>query len=182
MRATNKKHYGSDTRRYAQPAERAKKNTKSHKGVKIASAVCASLLACAALVIPTTTLAPNVDAYEDSRAASFSIGGLDQFSAVITNNCAEVTATNGTEAVTAAQETTKANGKETVSAVKDSKKTETSVSDTKEEAKSSASSKAESSSSSSSSAESSAKSTKSSKSKLGKGRELRVFILQRFLR
>ena len=164
MRATNKKHYGSDTRRYAQPAERAKKNTKSHKGVKIASAVCASLLACAALVIPTTTLAPNVDAYEDSRAASFSIGGLDQFSAVITNNCAEVTATNGTEAVTAAQETTKANGKETVSAVKDSKKTETSVSDTKEEAKSSASSKAESSSSSSSSAESSAKSTKSSKS------------------
>ena len=90
MRATNNKHYGSETRRYAQPAKKAEKTVKSHKGVKIASAVCASLIACAALVIPTTTLAPNVDAYEDSRAASFSIGGLDQFSAVITNNCEQL--------------------------------------------------------------------------------------------
>ncbi len=136
MRATNNKHYGSETRRYAQPAKKAEKTVKSHKGVKIASAVCASLIACAALVIPTTTLAPNVDAYEDSRAASFSIGGLDQFSAVITNNCEEVTTAPNTEAVT-----------------------ESSASDKKEETKSE-----EKSSSSSSSSESSSKSSGSVKS------------------
>ncbi len=157
MRATNNKHYGSETRRYAQPAKKAEKTVKSHKGVKIASAVCASLIACAALVIPTTTLAPNVDAYEDSRAASFSIGGLDQFSAVITNNCEEVTTAPNTEAVTAAQETTKAIKE--ASASKDEKKTESSASDKKEDTKSE-----EKSSSSSSSSESSSKSSGSVKS------------------
>ena len=157
MRATNNKHYGSETRRYAQPAKKAEKTVKSHKGVKIASAVCASLIACAALVIPTTTLAPNVDAYEDSRAASFSIGGLDQFSAVITNNCEEVTTAPNTEAVTAALETTKAIKE--ASASKDEKKTESSASDKKEETKSE-----EKSSSSSSSSESSSKSSGSVKS------------------
>ena len=157
MRATNNKHYGSETRRYAQPAKKAEKTVKSHKGVKIASAVCASLIACAALVIPTTTLAPNVDAYEDSRAASFSIGGLDQFSAVITNNCEEVTTAPNTEAVTAAQETTKAIKE--ASASKDEKKSESSASDKKEETKSE-----EKSSSSSSSSESSSKSSGSVKS------------------
>ena len=157
MRATNNKHYGSETRRYAQPAKKAEKTVKSHKGVKIVSAVCASLIACAALVIPTTTLAPNVDAYEDSRAASFSIGGLDQFSAVITNNCEKVTTAPNTEAVTAAQETTKAIKE--ASASKDEKKTESSASDKKEETKSE-----EKSSSSSSSSESSSKSSGSVKS------------------
>lgn len=157
MRATNNKHYGSETRRYAQPAKKAEKTVKSHKGVKIASAVCASLIACAALVIPTTTLAPNVDAYEDSRAASFSIGGLDQFSAVITNNCEEVTTAPNTEAVTAALETTKAIKE--ASASKDEKKSESSASDKKEETKSE-----EKSSSSSSSSESSSKSSGSVKS------------------
>lgn len=157
MRATNNKHYGSETRRYAQPAKKAEKTVKSHKGVKIASAVCASLIACAALVIPTTTLAPNVDAYEDSRAASFSIGGLDQFSAVITNNCEEVTTAPNTEAVTAALETTKAIKE--ASASKDEKKSESSASDKKEETKSEGKS-----SSSSSSSESSSKSSGSVKS------------------
>lgn len=157
MRATNNKHYGSETRRYAQPAKKAEKTVKSHKGVKIASAVCASLIACAALVIPTTTLAPNVDAYEDSRAASFSIGGLDQFSAVITNNCEEVTTAPNIEAVTAAQETTKAIKE--ASASKDEKKSESSASDKKEDTKSE-----EKSSSSSSSSESSSKSSGSVKS------------------
>ena len=152
MRATNNKHYGSETRRYAQPAKKAEKTVKSHKGVKIASAVCASLIACAALVIPTTTLAPNVDAYEDSRAASFSIGGLDQFSAVITNNCEEVTTAPNTEAVTAAQETTKAIKE--ASASKDEKKSESSASDKKEETKSEEKSSSSSSSSESAKAES----------------------------
>ena len=121
MRAANNKHYGSDNRRYVQPADKAEKNSKSRKGVKIVSAVCASLIVCAALVIPTTTLAPNVDAYEDSRAASFSIGGLDQFSAVITNNCKEVTTAPNTEALTSAQET---KAVKEASASKDEKKSE----------------------------------------------------------
>ena len=121
MRAANNKHYGSDNRRYAQPANEAEKNSKSRKGVKSVSAVCASLIVCAALVIPTTTLAPNVDAYEDSRAASFSIGGLDQFSAVITNNCKEVTTAPNTEALTSAQET---KAVKEASASKDEKKSE----------------------------------------------------------
>ena len=165
MRATNNKHYGNDNRRYAQPAAKADKTLKARKGVKIASAVCASLIACAALVIPTTTLAPNVDAYEDSRAAAFSIGGLDQFSAVITNNCAEVTTVPGTEAVTAAQETTKAKADKEASAVKDEKKSESSASDTKTKEDAKTESKSSSSSTESSSKSSaSAKSTKSSKS------------------
>jgi len=150
LRATNNKHYGSETRRYAQPAKKAEKTVKSHKGVKIASAVCASLIACAALVIPTTTLAPNVDAYEDSRAASFSIGGLDQFSAVITNNCKEVTTAPNTEALTSAQET---KAVKEASASKDEKKSESSASEKTE------ASKTEEKSSSSSSETSSKKSS-----------------------
>ena len=86
MRATNHKHYGSDTKRY-QKNEPAK-TTKKHKGFKVISFACAVIIASAALVVPTaTTLAPNVDAYEDSKAASFSVGGLDQFSAAISKNC-----------------------------------------------------------------------------------------------
>lgn len=158
MRAT-KKHHGSDNR-YAQsaPVKNAKKSAKSRKGVKIVSAVCVSVIACAALIIPTTTLAPNVDAYEDSRAASFSIGGLDQFSAVISNNCAVATTAPETEAVTAAA-TTKTSAEKTTVTAKDSTKTSAAASEKSEDA-----SAEESGESTRTSKTASSKSTKSTKS------------------
>ena len=166
MRATNHKHYGSDNQRYQNNETVNAKATKKRKGVKVVTFACAVIIASAALVVPTaTTLAPNVDAYEDSRAASFSIGGLDQFSAAITNNCVEVKAAATTEALTAAAAT---EAQKATSAVKTESKSETkkdkseaaeetasesksSESSSKSEEKSSASSKSSSSSSSASS-------------------------------
>ena len=78
LRTSNLKHYGKK--------DKAVKPVKIKKSVKIASAVSAVVIAAAILIIPTTTLAPNVDAHEDSKAASMSVGGADQFDAVITNN------------------------------------------------------------------------------------------------
>lgn len=96
---TSKKHYGSDVSCASKPA-------KARKGVKAASVVSAIIIASIAFIIPTTTLAPGVDAYEDSKAASYSIGNIDKFSAVITDNCVEVTTAPVTEEVTEVVETT----------------------------------------------------------------------------
>lgn len=125
MRATKNKHYGSDSYKRPYSAAKADKTVRKHKPIKITSAVCASLVACAALVIPTTTLAPNVDAYEDTRVASFSIGGLDQFSAVISNNCTKAAAISFTEPVTEAEKDTKETEK-AADAKDEEKKSETS--------------------------------------------------------
>lgn len=46
------------------------------------------MLAAAVLVVPTTTLAPGVEAFSDSRVASYSVGDIDTFSPVIAKNCA----------------------------------------------------------------------------------------------
>ena len=171
MRATNHKHYGSDTKRYQknEPA-RAAKTAKKHKGFKVISFACAVIIVSAALVIPTaTTLAPNVDAYEDSKAASFSVGGLDQFSAAISKNCAvEAKATEAltTAAATEAQKATTAVKAESKSEAKSDKseakteekaaesKTSEASSKTEEKTTSSKSSSSKSSASSSSSASS----------------------------
>ena len=72
MRATNHKHYGSESKNITV--------SKKRKGFKAFSFVFAITLAATVLVIPTTTLAPNVNAFEDSRAASYSIGDIDEFS------------------------------------------------------------------------------------------------------
>lgn len=98
MRTSNLKHYGK--------TEKAVKPVKIKKGVKIATAVSAVAIVAAALIIPTTTLAPNVDAYEDSKAASMGVGNADDFSAVITNNCKEVTVPPATEPQTTVEPTT----------------------------------------------------------------------------
>ena len=98
MRTSNLKHYGSD--------EKAAKPAKVKKGVKLFSAISAVVITAAILIIPTTTLAPNVDAYEDSKAASMAVGNADQFSAVITNNCVEVTLPVATEPQTTVAPTT----------------------------------------------------------------------------
>ena len=98
MRTSNLKHYGSD--------DKAAKPAKVKKGVKLFSAISAVVITAAILIIPTTTLAPNVDAYEDSKAASMAVGNADQFSAVITNNCVEVTLPVATEPQTTVAPTT----------------------------------------------------------------------------
>ncbi len=95
LRATKHKHYGSETK--SSVANKAK----TRKGVKVLSILFAVAVAGAAFIIPTTTLAPDVDAYEDSRAASLSVGDIDKFASVITNNCVEVTTAPITEAVVA---------------------------------------------------------------------------------
>ena len=99
MRTSKKHYYGSDVSRSSKPA-------KARKGVKAASLISAIIIASLAFIIPTTTLAPNVDAYEDSKAASYSIGNIDKFSSVIKDNCVEVTTAPVTEEVTEIVETT----------------------------------------------------------------------------
>ena len=98
MRATNHKHYGSEGKNITV--------SKKRKGFKAFSFVFAITLAATVLVIPTTTLAPNVNAFEDSRAASYSIGDIDEVSVAITNNCVQVTTTPITQEPTTVVETT----------------------------------------------------------------------------
>ena len=116
MRTSNLKHYGKDDK-----AVKAAKPVKIKKSVKIASLVSTVVIAAAILIIPTTTLAPNVDAHEDSKAASMSVGGADQFDAVITNNCKEVTLPPATEPQTTVEPTT-AKPEETSKEEKEEKK------------------------------------------------------------
>lgn len=106
MRATNYKHYASENK----PSGKVNKTSKPkiHKKVKALSFGIAISLVAVALIVPTTTLAPDVDAFEDSRAASYSVGDINEFSAVITNNCVEVTTAPLTQEKTTVVETTKA--------------------------------------------------------------------------
>lgn len=79
---------------------------KTSKALKPISFISAIILASACLLIPTTTLAPSVDAYADSRAAAYSVGGIDTFSQSIAENCAETVPTEAADKK--AQETTAA--------------------------------------------------------------------------
>ncbi len=101
LRATNNKHFENG----ASASNAQKKVTKSRKFVKVLSLAIAVTASAAALIVPTTTLAPGVDAYTDSRIASYSVGDIDKFSAVITNNCVEETTVPVTEPVKAAKDT-----------------------------------------------------------------------------
>ena len=85
MRATKYKHYGSESKSNKKVSKTS--NPKSGKKVKAFSFAFALSLAAVALIVPTTTLAPDVDAYEDSKAASYSVGDANEFAAVITDNC-----------------------------------------------------------------------------------------------
>lgn len=91
LRATKYKHYGSegsvtvDSTKSKQPSQK-----KTQKKLKVFSFAIVSVLVATALIIPTTTLAPGVDAFEDSKAASYSVGNLDDFSAIIAENCVPV--------------------------------------------------------------------------------------------
>ena len=91
MRATNYKHYGCDNNSESSKRTRKPEKKSKRKGFKALSYAIAVSLAAAALVVPTTTLAPDVDAFEDSRAASLAVGNINDFSLVITDNCVEET-------------------------------------------------------------------------------------------
>ena len=102
MRATNHKHYSNEQNI---TGNTKKVNTKSRKVVKASSFGFAIVIAAAAFIVPTTTLAPGVEAYADSRIASYSVGDIDKFSSVITANCVEVTTAPETQPATV-EETT----------------------------------------------------------------------------
>ena len=89
MRATNYKHYGCDNNSVSPKRTRKTEKKSKRKGFKALSYAIAVSLAAVALVVPTTTLAPDVDAFEDSRAASLAVGSINDFSLVITDNCVE---------------------------------------------------------------------------------------------
>lgn len=157
MRTSNLKHYGSD--------DKAVKPVKVKKGVKLFSAISAVVITAAILIIPTTTLAPNVDAYEDSKAASMAVGNADQFSAVITNNCVEVTLPVATEPQTTVAPTTAKPEESSKEEKKEEKKAETQPkTEAKEEE---TSSKEESSSEESSESETSETSESTSNGSVG---------------
>ena len=87
MRATNPRHYKKPETKKAAKAPKA--SGRGRKAVKATSAGFAVLMVAAAFIVPTTTLAPGVEAYADSRIASNSVGNIDKFSAVIKNNCVQ---------------------------------------------------------------------------------------------
>lgn len=128
MRATNYKHYAGDDKqtgkRYAnRPSHsKSKSNAKSRRSAKFLTFGLAVIAVAAALIVPTTTLAPDVDAHEDSKIASYSIGDISEFYGVITNNCVEVTTAPETQEVTTVAAETE---KETEKSTDKAKETET---------------------------------------------------------
>ena len=107
MRATNYKHYGCDNNSESSKRTRKPEKKSKRKGFKALSYAIAVSLAAAALVVPTTTLAPDVDAFEDSRAASLAVGNINDFSLVITDNCVEETTAPVTQEITTTEKETK---------------------------------------------------------------------------
>lgn len=111
MRATKCKHY--KTKNTASKTETPATSRKSRKVVKAASASVAVALVAAAFIVPTTTMAPGVEAYADSRIASYSVGDISKFSSFIKDNCVEVTSVPETQATTAPKTAAAAKTKET---------------------------------------------------------------------
>lgn len=141
LRATKFKHYGSEES-VVENIISSKQSSpkKTRKKLKAISFISVAVLVASALIIPTTTLAPGVDAFEDSKAASYSVGNLDDFSLVIAENCVPViTTAPATEATTEkAQkatdkaEETKAEATENVTEAQTEEVKETEVSETSE--------------------------------------------------
>ena len=147
MRATNYKHYGCDNNSESPKRTRKPEKKSKRKGFKALSYAIAVSLAAAALVVPTTTLAPDVDAFEDSRAASLAVGNINDFSLVITDNCVEETTAPVTQEITTSAATTqKTTEKETKSAKTAKKKAESSQASKKAESLKSEPSESETSS------------------------------------
>lgn len=106
LRAAKFKYYGNEQKVSSKNNAAGKK----HRKMKALSFSVAISLALAIFIVPTTTLAPDVDAFEDSRAMAMSVGDIDEFSIVITDNCivpatVPITQAATTEAATVADVT-----------------------------------------------------------------------------
>lgn len=141
MRATNPRHFQKPENKKA--AKTPKASGRGRKAVKATSAGIAVVLVAAAFIVPTTTLAPGVEAYADSRIASNAVGNIDKFSAIIKDNCTEaptmpapVTA-NAASASKAKAQPAKADAAKTAKTAKaaETKKAETSKTEAKAETK-----------------------------------------------
>ena len=92
-------------------------------------------LVAAAFIVPTTTMAPGVEAYSDSRIASYSVGDISKFSSFIKDNCVEEASVPATQATAAPKTAANENAK---TKENDKAKAKSSVSATSSAAKSSA--------------------------------------------
>lgn len=156
MKTTTHSH-----KHYTSEHNAPKASRKSRRVVKAASAGFAAVLAAAAFIVPTTTMAPGVEAFADSRRASYSVGDIDKFSSVIKGE------TTPAPAVPAAKAAT---DKKTAAPAADTKKAATEKQTAKQTAKqtdksaSSATSTAASSSSAAETKKATAKAVAESKS------------------
>lgn len=106
LRATNYRYYGSEEASSKCDTQSSSKKSSKTKKSKVLSVAVSVIIAAAIFVIPTTTLAPGVDAFEDARAASLSVGNIDEFSLVITDNCVVPTTSPATQYATTVAPTT----------------------------------------------------------------------------
>ncbi len=127
MRATNYKHYGSGHSTKV-------KSAKPHKKAKAITLTLAVAAVVATLILPTTTLAPDVDAYEDSKIASYSVGDISEFSSVIKDNCIELTTAPQTQVATTVAEESKKSTETTKPAEEETTKAETKSTEASSEA------------------------------------------------
>ena len=93
---------------YAQGKSKNEKSLLKRTYFKVISFSLAFLLIGAALVIPTTTLAPDVEAIANKKAIALSVGDLEDFSNVIVSNCKAEETVPVTEQETTVQPTTEA--------------------------------------------------------------------------
>ena len=107
MKTTTHSH-----KHYTSEHNAPKASRKSRRVVKAASAGFAAVLAAAAFIVPTTTMAPGVEAFADSRRASYSVGDIDKFSSVIKGETTPAPAVPAAKAATEKQ-TAKQTAKQT---------------------------------------------------------------------
>lgn len=102
MRATKLKYSHENTNKSKSFCKKQNNKSKAiDKKVKVFSFIFAFSLAATALIVPTTTLAPDVDAFEDSKTSAYAIGSIDKFSSLIKENCvSDLTVPDTTESVT----------------------------------------------------------------------------------
>lgn len=110
MRRKNAKHIAS-----VQKESKNKKSFLQRTYIKLSAFVIAFVLIGAALIVPTTTLAPDVEAIANQKAIAFSVGDLEAFSDVIVSNCKteEVTEPATVQETTEATEPTESEEEET---------------------------------------------------------------------
>lgn len=88
MRRKNAKHIAN-----VQKESKNKKPLLQRTYIKFSAFVIAFVLIGAALIVPTTTLDPDVEAIANQKAIAFSVGDLEDFSDVIVSNCKTEVAT-----------------------------------------------------------------------------------------